>query len=340
MTSNGGPALPGYHEMWNFIQDTEYNFASTNDFNCNYLRGNTNADLFLLNHFLTVATPQPLSATATNAWGLVLDRARQCSTSRGLHPNLLYIDFFNSGDVFRAADTLNRIGEDFPSVHGSAALHYSALQYGLLSELYTMPNQGYAPFSSNWGDSATAFVADFMIRHFPCEMSCATPIDQIIGQDSIWKDSVYTYTINNNQGASYLWFTNDSIYTNSNVIHLSSHDSTGLLALNLIETSQYGCVYDTISTQITIFTNTAIHFIENSKNIRIYPNPTQDIIWIEIDSQEPYTCQIYDHHGRLVLQKNQLLEKTALNLDALSAGIYILKIIGKEQFIGKITKMN
>ena len=125
MTSNSGTSLPGYHAMWDFIQDTEYDFQNTSAFNCNYLRGNPSSDLFMLNHFLTIGSPQPLSASSTNAWDLVLDRARQCSTDRGLHPNLLYIDFFNSGDVFRAADSLNRIGVDFSN--GTRQLCYSCL---------------------------------------------------------------------------------------------------------------------------------------------------------------------------------------------------------------------
>jgi hypothetical protein len=342
MTNNSGTALPGYHHMWSFVQDTEYDYQSANDFVCTYLRGNANADLFLLNHFLTIASPQPLSATATNAWDLLLNRARQCGADRGLHPNLLYIDFFNSGDVFRAADTLNRIGEDFPLVHGSFTSNNYAQQQGIISELYTMNGQGFAPYNTSWGDSAAAFISDFMIRHFPCEMSCATPVDQIIGQDSIWKDSTYSYAINNNLGASYQWITVDSTYNNTASINISS-DSSGFITIELIETSQYGCVYDTISVTVAIFTNTAIQIIEDRHNFWIHPNPSREKLWIQINNNhlEPYIILVYDNQGRLVINKKQDINGSAeLNIEDLAEGVYLLKIIGKQKYIAKFVKLN
>ena len=337
MTDNSGPHPPGYHHMWTFMQDTEYNFQSTNDFNCNYLRGNTNADLFLLNHFLTIASPQPLSASSTNAWDLVLDRARQCGNARGLHPNFLYIDFFNSGDVFRAADSLNQIGKDFPLVHGSHTTHHYAVQQGILSELYTLSGQGYAPYTSSWGDSAVHFIADFMIRHFPCEMSCATPVQQIMGSDSIWKDSSFTYQVNANQGASYQWISPDSTYTGTS-IQINTQDTTGSFTLYLVETSQYGCVYDSLSLDISILLNTSIHTLNKASDfVKIYPNPAKTVLNIELIpnwSSPFYDILIYNQLGELILQKTKLSNnQTNLDISNFPNGIYWLKIRSNQEII-------
>ncbi len=340
MNSNSGPSLPGYHTMWDFIQDTEYNFQNTGAFNCNYLRGNTNSDIFLLNHFLTVASPQPLSAGATNAWDLVLNRARQCSAARGLHTNLLYIDFFNSGDVFRAADSLNRIGEEFPAVQGSFILNASAQQSGILSELYTISGGGFAPYKGNWGDTAAYFIADYMIRHFPCEMSCATAVDQISGLDTIWLDSVSNYSVGFNNGASYEWILPDTNYNNLTSLMISG-DTSGQFTIKVIETSQYGCIYDTIQKTVMVVLNTGTEKIKGDGAFSIFPNPTSDKLWIKLmnRTEELYTITIYDRQGMLVFQKKKLIsELTELDIDNLTEGIYVIKLVGKHTYSSKFTK--
>lgn len=329
MTDNSGASLPGYHHLWSFAQDTEYDFATTNDFNCNYLRGNPNSDLFLLNHFLTVASPQPLSANSTNDWNLVLNRARQCSASRNLHPNLLYIDFFNSGDVFRAADTLNQIGKDFPFVYGSSIINNVASQQGLLSELYPLNLQGFSPYNGPFGDSAALFIGNFLTTHFPCELVCITPVDNIIGADSILVDSIYSYSIAPNLGSNYQWITTDSIYYNSNSISIQRQDSSNF-SLHLLETNQYGCVFDTLSLDITTSVHTTISKLESNFKFKISPNPVQNQLWIQLDSPSnpSYLLKIYNQQGQLVYKKQHAIhnKRIAVSLQHLDAGIYILSI--------------
>lgn len=327
MTDNSGASLPGYHHLWTFAQDTEYDFATTSDFNCNYLRGNINSDLFLVNHFLTVGSPQPLSAGSTNDWNLVLNRARQCGSSRNLHPNLLYIDFFNSGDVFRAADTLNQIGKDFPFVYGSSTINSVATQQGLLSELYTISNHSFSPYNGSIGDSAAFFIGSFLTNHFPCELSCVTPAS-IIGEDSILVDSTYLYTVTPNWGSNYQWVTTDSIYYN-NTINIQEQDSSRFL-LHLIETSQYGCVFDTVSLAITTSLHTAIFKIKPNYNLKISPNPVQDKLWVHLDfhSNPSYLLKIYNQQGQLIYKKQHLVNNNNIFVPVqdLEAGIYILSI--------------
>lgn len=329
MTDNSGPSLPGYHHLWTFAQDTEYNFQTTNDFNCNYLRGNLNSDLFLLNHFLTVASPQPLSANSTNDWNLVLNRARQCGSSRNLHPNLLYIDFFNSGDVFRAADTLNQIGKDFPFVYGSSIINNVASQQGLLSELYSISNHGFSPYNGPMGDSAAFFIGSFLSNHFPCELSCITPVHNIIGEDSIVVDSTYLYSLNANLGSSYQWITTDSIYYNTNAINIQRQD-TNSFSIYLIETSQYGCVFDTISLNVTTSLHTAISKLQSNFKLKISPNPVQDKLSIYLDthSNPSYLLNIYNQQGQLIYKKQHFVtdNKISVSLQHLSTGVYILSI--------------
>ena len=42
-----------YHYMWDYMVETNYSANSINDFNCNFNRGDSINELFILNHFVT-----------------------------------------------------------------------------------------------------------------------------------------------------------------------------------------------------------------------------------------------------------------------------------------------
>jgi hypothetical protein len=70
---------------------------------------------------------------------------------------------------------------------------------------------------------------------------------------------------------------------------------------------------------------TGINDIKNS-NIKIYPNPTNNIINIEgLNKNENNTIQIFDVQGKLVITKT-INEKGAIDLSELNKGVYVIKI--------------
>ena len=78
---------------------------------CRPNRGPAGAPLFLLNHWInTDPAPRPSNAALVNAYEPLLARARACARLRDRMPNLLAVDFYRRGDVFRVADTLNGVG--------------------------------------------------------------------------------------------------------------------------------------------------------------------------------------------------------------------------------------
>ena len=78
---------------------------------CPSNRGPASAPLFLLNHWVTTAPVQrPSDAAKVNAYAPLLARAQACERIRKRLPNLLAVNFYKEGDVFRVADTLNRVG--------------------------------------------------------------------------------------------------------------------------------------------------------------------------------------------------------------------------------------
>ena len=70
---------------------------------------------------------------------------------------------------------------------------------------------------------------------------------------------------------------------------------------------------------------TGINDIKNS-NIKIYPNPSNNIINIEgLNKNENNTIQIFDVQGKLVITKT-ITEKGAIDLSELNKGVYVIKI--------------
>ena len=70
---------------------------------------------------------------------------------------------------------------------------------------------------------------------------------------------------------------------------------------------------------------TGTNDIKNA-NIKIYPNPTNNIINIEgLTKNENNTIQIFDVQGKLVITKN-ISEKGTIDLSELNKGVYVIKI--------------
>ena len=77
---------------------------------CKPNRGTPGAPMFLMNHWIsTDPVPLPSDAKKVNAYGPLLARARECRRLRDRLPNLLAVNFYLQGDVFRVADTLNGV---------------------------------------------------------------------------------------------------------------------------------------------------------------------------------------------------------------------------------------
>ena len=77
---------------------------------CKPNRGPSSAPLFLINHWVsTDPVPKPSDADKVNAYKPLLARARECQRVRHHLPNLLAVNFYKRGDVFRVVDTLNGV---------------------------------------------------------------------------------------------------------------------------------------------------------------------------------------------------------------------------------------
>ena len=109
---NDTTGVPWYHLMLGNIQETPYGFHSPEEFSCRPNRGGRNGSLFLINHWIeTAPASKPSNAAIVNAYAVLLKRARQCRRERKMVPNLLAVDFYRTGDLFKVARALNGVSE-------------------------------------------------------------------------------------------------------------------------------------------------------------------------------------------------------------------------------------
>jgi hypothetical protein len=115
---NAGGA-PWYRPAFTaIVQDTPYTFKKAalltrpGDLaaSCEPNRGPATAPLFLVNHWVsTDPVPRPSDAGKVNAFDPLLGRARDCARLRKRTANLLAVNFYREGDLFRVVDTLNGV---------------------------------------------------------------------------------------------------------------------------------------------------------------------------------------------------------------------------------------
>jgi hypothetical protein len=120
IAENQAGAEPWYHPVYESItKETPFHFTKPAQLteparlpaSCEPNRGPEDAPLFLVNHWVTTdPVPLPSNAETVNAYEPLLRRARECRRLREHLPNLVAVDFYRRGDLFRVVDTLNGVG--------------------------------------------------------------------------------------------------------------------------------------------------------------------------------------------------------------------------------------
>ncbi len=113
---SGRPGPAWMHPTLGVIQETPYTFHKPEDMSCRPNRGGTTGSLFLINNWIeTTPAPRPSNAEIVNAYDALLARARQCMRERNHVPNIISVDFYDTGDLLRVVRTLNGIVEREPA---------------------------------------------------------------------------------------------------------------------------------------------------------------------------------------------------------------------------------
>jgi hypothetical protein len=117
MAENKAGAARWYQPVYRKItEETPYTFPKASQLtdsdelpaSCRPNRGPERAPLFLLNHWIsTDPLPKLSDASRVNAYEELLARARECKRLRKHLPNLVAVNFYRRGDLFRVVDELN-----------------------------------------------------------------------------------------------------------------------------------------------------------------------------------------------------------------------------------------
>jgi hypothetical protein len=111
VAENRAGDVPWLHPAFEVFQETPYDVRTVTSFSCEPWRGGTRGTLFQLNHWITrVPAPQPSDAALVNSYDFLMTRARECMRERHKLPNLVAVDFYRTGDLFKVVDELTREG--------------------------------------------------------------------------------------------------------------------------------------------------------------------------------------------------------------------------------------
>jgi len=115
LAENRAEGVPWYHLTAGVVQETPYGFKKPEAFSNAPNRGGRNGSLLLMNHWIESAPASlPSNAQIVNAYDFLLERARSCRRERRMLPNLIAVDFYRTGDLFRVARAMNGIKEPGP----------------------------------------------------------------------------------------------------------------------------------------------------------------------------------------------------------------------------------
>lgn len=75
-------------------------------------------------------------------------------------------------------------------------------------------------------------------------------------------------------------------------------------------------------------------FAENKHTCNIYPNPSKDILWIEMPADtKKIIASIIDIHGRSVITENLSGERISINIKDLPSGVYMIRLFSDRNII-------
>jgi hypothetical protein len=119
LAENHAGGAPWYRLAYASItEETPYTFTKVAQLtdpkrlaaSCKPNRGPDRAPLFLVNHWIsTDPIPRPSDAAKVNAYDPLLARMRDCQRIRDHLPNLVAVNFYRTGDVFKVVDALNGV---------------------------------------------------------------------------------------------------------------------------------------------------------------------------------------------------------------------------------------
>lgn len=114
LTENAKPDVPWMHNAYELFQETRYSFSTVAQLaapsSCAPERGEPTNPMFLINHWVdTPPNPRPSIARRVNSFDFLWGRVERCMEERKHFPNMVAVDFYREGDLFKVVDKLNGV---------------------------------------------------------------------------------------------------------------------------------------------------------------------------------------------------------------------------------------
>ena len=164
---------------------------------------------------------------------------------------------------------------------------------------------------------------------------CVMPLSRPYGLGGYWKADDFgggncTFSVSQKgggvigTGSGYLGKTNNEWYRFIIPVNYTISNVDGLIfKINFTPSPNGSIVLDDL--EWVMQNPVGIESIKNS-NVKIYPNPTNNIINVEgLSKNENNSIQIFDVQGKLVITKT-ITEKGTIDLSELNKGVYVIKI--------------
>lgn len=126
---------------------------------------------------------------------------------------------------------------------------------------------------------------------------------------------------------SYMWTSSSSpvVLQGSSVNAIVT--TVGLTTFTVVGTDNNNCS-NSANVSLNINACTGLNSILASANgVNIYPNPTKGEFTVEFTNQTPNTVSVLDVTGRVVAQFNNVTDNVQVNIKALAAGVYYVKVV-------------
>ncbi len=174
-----------------------------------------------------------------------------------------------------------------------------------------------------------------------------SPQAMVLMMDSIVKDTDSSFTISSSIGGSantYQWFhSGDTVVGDTNatlMIDQVAVADSGSYTCSITSTLVPNLTLIRRPVQLSIIDHTGINQVMGRWNLKVYPNPTTDLVNIEL--QDCMDCKnidhinVFDQMGKLIISKHiNGQNRIRLNTETFSPGTYYFQLGGTEIFHSK-----
>ena len=157
--------------------------------------------------------------------------------------------------------------------------------------------------------------------------------------DSLLKVDFYNFCNYTTGASNFTWNFGDGTPSINGISPTHNYANPGTYTVTLIATN--ACGADTFSMDITVVSSTDITENSNIASWNVYPNPTDNQVTIDIQSQieQDLTIVIRNTIGQSVLSENQHINsninRTQFDVSNLKQGIYLIEVITNKGMLSK-----